>query len=317
MELKFDLYESWMRNQVISLMCQQYGYNEDEYENFFKHFYESPFQEKAVAVVAIDEKKVVGFQSFFYWPYKTGIKIVESYQSGSSIIHPDYRGKGLFKKLLKFAQENNKSKNIDLFIGFPVEASFGSFIKDNWENPFNLRWYVKLNSIFSLLFSYNEEKARSVFTDEKIVDLDPKHKQTTISIDRKFVTWRKLFQKDKILYLSFKQEGKVVQFGLKINIRKRVIKELIIGEVYYNELDVDFFNAALKHCLKEIGKLRFITIVSIAINPNIEFIKQILLTNGFRKTSKEIYFIFKALNADKEMLDFSKIEMYRGDIDTW
>ena len=46
MELKFDLYESWMRNQVISLMCQQYGYNEDEYEKLFKHFYESPFQEK-------------------------------------------------------------------------------------------------------------------------------------------------------------------------------------------------------------------------------------------------------------------------------
>lgn len=154
MDIKITYYEPWMKSQISALFEMEYQIPKEDFENLMGRLYEHSLQiEKSIQLVALDGEKVVGFQSFFYWPYVFNNITHYSLQSGNSLTHPEYRGKGIFKKLLNFIFKNDISQNIDFIVGFPVQASYGSFIKNNWTNVFNLQWYLKLINPFAFLFS--------------------------------------------------------------------------------------------------------------------------------------------------------------------
>src|SRR5689334_1140363 len=125
MEITITTYAPWMRDQVAELFSLQYGFNKEEFARKMDRFYDHPFQkDRCIRVVALDGEKVAGFQSFFYWPYAFKGKTFNSYQSGNSLVHPDYRGKKIFQKLLNFVDEKKQELRIDFLMGFPVEDSY-------------------------------------------------------------------------------------------------------------------------------------------------------------------------------------------------
>src|SRR5438876_877685 len=96
-----------MKDQVAALFELEYAIPEKEFSKFMMRLYDHEFQsKKSIKIVAVDGKKVVGFQSFFYWPYSFNNKTFNSYQSGNSLVHPDHRGKRLFSRMLNFIYEN-------------------------------------------------------------------------------------------------------------------------------------------------------------------------------------------------------------------
>ena len=143
-----------MRPQVSALFSAQYGTELSVVEKTQEGFYGHSFQrEKSIRIVALDGTKVIGFQSLFYWPYQKDGVNYNSLQSGNSLVHPEYRGKGIFQTLLQFLDDYNKDLKIDFLVGFPVEASFKSFLKNKWSNPFDLVWQMKIINPFGFLFS--------------------------------------------------------------------------------------------------------------------------------------------------------------------
>ena len=139
-------YEDWMRPQIVALFNAEYGTVEQSFDQLFVNFYEHPFQlQHGIRIVALDGESVAGFQSFFYWPMMHGGIVIRAYQSGNSLVHPEYRGKGLFAKMLNYIHDEHSEFQFDVLIGFPVEASYNSFIRNGWLNPFNLQWHVKLS----------------------------------------------------------------------------------------------------------------------------------------------------------------------------
>ena len=87
---------------VIKLFSEEYNLNFDNYKKNLNDFMKMNFKkDKCIRVVAIIDKKIIGFQSYFYWPYKSDNKIYNSYQSGNSIVSKKFRGKGIFGLLLK------------------------------------------------------------------------------------------------------------------------------------------------------------------------------------------------------------------------
>ena len=122
--IKITFYEPWMKSQIITLFENEYSIDKNDFDNLLTKLYEHPIQlNKCIQLVALDDDLVVGFQSFFYWPYTRNNKCYKSLQSGNSIIHPNYRGKGIFRKLINHIFEQQIPINADFFIGFPVEAS--------------------------------------------------------------------------------------------------------------------------------------------------------------------------------------------------
>ena len=306
--MEFCLYEPWMHDQVINLFVTQYNVTFNDFAKKFKDFYFHPFQrDKAIMLVALEGKEVAGFQSFFYWPMCLDSKEFNVYQSGNSIVNPKYRGQRLFNRLLEqITIAENQYPTIDFLMGFPVEASFKSFIRDGWSNPFNLDWFVKMVNPIGGLFSINTEiKPNSV---KKPFEPSANTIQTHEKED--FRAWRLNFSEPKLFFQSKRVD---ILLEYKISKRSLFINELVIGNFYGNLNHLD-------QAIKEISKMALrkfnITMLSFAISSDNQGAIGKLKSSGFKKINKSIHFIYKPIGFDPSTLNKPWL-LTRGDIDTW
>ena len=318
-EIRIRYYEEWMKPQVAGLFEQEYKTNKAAFETFFSKFYEHAFQKnKCIRIVALDQDKVVGFQSFFYWPYVLRGKEFSSYQSGNSLVHPDYRGKGLFKLMLNFIYTGDIKNEIDFIMGFPVEASFPSFIKNGWLNILDLRWSVKLINPFAFLFSINkvEKRISQAYSSITTKPLD----FIKLSDGTDYTEWRKNYSSEKTLFFVVKENNHELCFQLKCNKRSKFIHELVIGNITSTTYDELFLSSCFTKLIKEVKKSLAVTILSIAVNEHLKDknLLRVLNKNGFRFINKRIHFIIKPVKENlDELKDPKNWMLLRSDIDTW
>jgi hypothetical protein len=319
--MDIGLYEDWMKPQIARLFSIQYSIKEEDFSKLIGNFYEHPFQkDKCIRIVAREGKNVIGFQSFFYWPYLLNGKVINSYQSGNSLVHPDHRGKGIFQKLLSFLDAHRKNLAIDVLIGFPIDQSVGSLIRNKWTNIFNLQWFIKYGNPISLLLPLNIKKLNRHFPNVEA----PDHSSSTpeflkLSHSAAFNAWRATHY-DNTHYFSFvyKKDKEELVLKLKTNVRKKIINELIIGDVITTSYSEAFLEEAFLYFFKKARKIYSISIISIACNTNSDtHLATLLAKNGFKKINKQIYFCIKPFTDNMSFTDASKWMVYRGDIDTW
>lgn len=310
-------YEDWMRPQVVALFDLEYSTGAAQFDTLFGQFYEQEFQSKeCIRIVAVDGERVAGFQSFFYWPVVIDGKEVRSYQSGNSLVHPDYRGKGLFGKMLNYIHQPESGFHAELLIGFPVEASYNSFMRNGWKNPFNLQWYIKpLNPILSL-FSNPEKQLRKAMGDRRPEDLSASSTLVYVAQRADFDTYRFGYETGQFYRFTFEKNGKKAFFELKAQRRKRVIRELVVGKFLTTHNEEEFIQHALHRLVAEVKQKANFTLISFAVNSTSESLKNVLARLGFRPIDKKIYFIAKGPLADA-VKDWSNWWMFRSDIDTW
>ncbi len=317
--MKIQLYENWMKPQVIKLFCSQYGTKEYEQESIMENFYEHPFQkEKGIRIVALDQDKVIGFQSLFYWPYQKDGLAYNTFQSGNSVVHPDYRGKGIFQKLLNYLDDYNKDLKIDFLMGFPVQQSYGSFIKNKWANPLNLNWYLTIINPLGFIFSINKITSSFDKSPEPIIQNTlPNTFRLVDEID--FEKWRSSFSdQSKYCFFNFAEHENKISFSLKINKRNKWFNELIIGDIRSSTNDHSFIKKSISKLKIRAFKNLGVTAITIALNEHsTSTVKDIITKKKFFKTKKSIYFITKSFNEGIEINDPDKWELYRSDIDTW
>jgi len=317
MEIVITWYNDTMQDQVISMFENEYKLNRQYFNTLFNDFYFHPFQkDKSILIVALDGDTVAGFQSFFYWPYNFAGKTFNSFQSGNSLVHPNYRGKGIFQKMLAFIDKENKTIGIDLLMGFPVEASLRNFIKDGWKNIFDLTWYLKIGNPLAFFDADLGKKPNFSkglnylpnFTEDKF----------KLNTDGSFAAWRNNYLgADTYFSFTYKTDNETIIFHLKKNKRKKVLNELIIGNVLLSSGKANvFLKDALKELLSKV-KMDF-HFISIAINESGDhLLKQDLEILNFKRTNKSVYFIVKPFSDNGHMLEPANWCVYRADIDTW
>ncbi len=310
-------YEDWMRSQVVALFNLEYKTDIAEFDALFGAFYEHPFQQdKCIRIVALEGERVAGFQSFFYWPVKMEGRVLKSYQSGNSLVHPDFRGQGLFAKMLNFIHEPGSGFNCELLIGFPVEASYNSFIRNKWLNPFNLQWFVKpLNPVLSVLSNPEQQLKRKLIA-RPAIDFETDAKITHVAQLAAFDEYRFVYEKGDFYRFSFKKNGMDAFFEMKAQRRKKIIRELVIGKFLTSHRDEQFIQSAFEELIRTVRKSSSFTMMSCALNPGDPFLLNAMEKNGFRKIEKSIYFIAKGPAAES-IKDWSQWWMFRSDIDTW
>lgn len=317
METNITWYTDNLRAQVIELFVNEYGVDRAEFHQLFERFYFHPYQQnKCLLVVAMDGGTVAGFQSFFYWPYTFAGKTFQSYQSGNSLVHPGYRGKRIFNRMLEFLDRENKNVNIDFLMGFPVEASLKNFLKDKWQHILDLRWYIRpCNPLGFFVFTENERFESGCVS----FDATPETNVLRLSPDPAFVAWRKSYLSGR--YFSFRHGTGDMQiiFHLKSNKRKRILNELIIGNILFRSstafAGLEDALAALVRAARNSFGTHFL---SIAINERSAFdTKTPLLRQHFRRSDKKIHFIAKPFGANEFVLRPENWLLYRSDIDTW
>ena len=319
MEISISRYNDSMQKQVIDLFAAEYKVEPLAFTVLFEKFYLSAFQKnKCLLVVALDGETVAGFQSFFYWPYTYQGKTFHSYQSGNSLVHPGYRGKGIFNKMLAFIEKENKTEDIDFLMGFPVEASLKNFLKDKWENILNLRWYVKVGNPLGFSGSLSPN---SGFTKgcSYLKQYTVNEQVFCLSADRDFTGWRNEYLTGNYYSFTYKEQSHEIVFHLKLNKRKKVLNELIIGNVLFNTPQaLSVFQKAIK-TLKAKALASFaVHFLSVALNEESSFnLKTEFEKAGFKRSKKFIYFIVKSFKNNQSALLPANWNLFRSDIDTW
>ncbi|NNE55940.1 MAG: GNAT family N-acetyltransferase [Flavobacteriales bacterium] len=306
-----------MKEQIIQLFSEQYNVPFGAFEKTFNNFYEHPFQaSKCIRLVAIRDKEVLGFQSFFYWPCSFKGKQYQVFQSGNSLVSPAARGKGVFGRLLAYVFENKDKLKYDLLIGFPVEMSFGSFMRKNWEHPFDLRWYVKIGSPIRSLLGNPEKAMAKRFSSKPSRFIDSSSERFQVDYSEPFFNYRDAYSDGSYFFFEFEADGKSALFVLKIQTRKKVIRECIIGKVIADSYEETFLQSAFRALIKEIRKSGAATLISIAFNPLDKQLKSATEKLGFRKLERIIRFIYYG-DLPNELKAYDQWAMFRADIDTW
>ena len=315
-------YEDWMFDQVIDMIVAQYGRDRDNEARLFKLFYESPFQRpNGIRLVAREGETVCGFQSYFFWPYMYRGQRLRTFQSGNSLVSPDYRGRRIFARLLNHLEETQDRPPIDFLVGFPVEMSYGSFIRNGWDNPFDLTWMVRLIRPLSIVKAHEPSDADWHLdrSPEPVKALYP-DQRFALSQDEDFVSWRREYAGAEAPYRYYHHQvsGKTVRFGLKPNRRGR-LNELILGEIVRDDPDPELLSTGLRALVRAVRGHPFVTMLSIALNADSSdpHLLSALRRRGFFRIQKKMYFILKTLGSLEGTTDPQGWDVFRSDVDTW
>lgn len=319
--IRITAYQDSMRSQVGALISGHYGGAPEERERSFIRFYDHPFQrDRCIRLVALDGDRVVGFEALVYWPYLLGDQRLVSFQGVSGLVASDYRGRGIYGRLLTALAQTKEFGGIDLLTGFPVNQSFGSLTRDGYAHPLDLTWYARLINPMSVV-SPLDSAAADIGFERAAEPIEPYRPANVCALanDSDFLEWRRHYR-DAALYHYFHYGSALgrVRFDLKCNRRGR-ITELIIGDVASTKPDAALLEAGLRDLIKATRAQRFVTILTIALNCYCRdrTLLQCLRKCLFVRLRSKIHFIVKNLRAPCNVEDPSCWRLFRGDIDTW
>ncbi len=97
----------------------------------FKHI-ENPFGSSLV-LIAEEAGKVIGVRAFMKWKWQYGEKEFSTFRAVDTATHPDYQGKGIFKKLTLEAIERGVLNGDDFIFNTPNSQSLPGYLKMGWE----------------------------------------------------------------------------------------------------------------------------------------------------------------------------------------
>ncbi|HVX50606.1 MAG TPA: GNAT family N-acetyltransferase [Chitinophagaceae bacterium] len=92
---------------------------------------QSPFG-KSFVLVAEEDQKIVGVRAFMRWDWQFGDRVFKAVRAVDTATHPEYQGKGIFKKLTLQQIELCKLEGIDFVFNTPNEQSRPGYLKMGW-----------------------------------------------------------------------------------------------------------------------------------------------------------------------------------------
>jgi hypothetical protein len=314
-------YEARMLDAIVEMLCDQYGGSAEARRQAFVRFYDHPYQAgHALRLVAVSAGKPVGLQTLFRWPYRNGDRLFRSLQSGNSLIHRDWRGKGLFGKMLAAQDSFMDRTKVDFLTGFPVDASLGSFKRNGWLHIGDTRWRVVPLNPFAALFPREPAKIAARFdVAPEAIDVCHRNEAFTLDADAAFLNWRMHTREPaERCWHHFRDDSGIVRCDLKIERRGR-FPLLVVGAVEATTLSPDSVAAALADLAR---RARGAGAAALAISANPDGmdpgIRKFLSRRISRQLANRAHFIVKPVAfAKAEAADFSRWQLQRHDIDTW
>ena len=143
------------KNSILELTKKIFGDTEISEPDFFDWQYLNNPEGEAIVIVAKDDEKtnsIIGVESILPMNLMINQKVVKASLSCNSYIHPDYRKKGIFSKLIYLIKKESTINNIFCIYGVANDNSFNSFIKKDSHEISNLPILfrpIRLSNYFS------------------------------------------------------------------------------------------------------------------------------------------------------------------------
>jgi GNAT superfamily N-acetyltransferase len=130
-DINLRRYTSEDRAEFLELYRSVFG-NEGRREWFEWKYRENPYTDRVPIIVAEADGTLIGACPNFVLKLRVGDTVFTAVQPCDVMVHPDYRGMGIFSSLLSRSMEVHQREGVELGFTFPNEQSLPAFIPE-WE----------------------------------------------------------------------------------------------------------------------------------------------------------------------------------------
>ena len=120
----------------------------------YKHV-ENPFGQSLV-LIAEDGGIIVGIRAFMKWKWKKKDRVFSAFRAVDTATHPDYQGKGVFKKLTLEAVKIGKELSYNFVFNTPNVQSRPGYLKMGWEEVGKVK--VTLQPAYNSFWKFKTSK---------------------------------------------------------------------------------------------------------------------------------------------------------------
>jgi GNAT superfamily N-acetyltransferase len=290
------------RNEFLQLMSTSFSRNSTEWLEW-KYIKNPLINEKPTVFGTIHKNsgKLIGIRPFLACNIAFRNKTFKAAQPGDTVVHPDYRGKGLFTEMNKVAIEQLGKEGYDLFFNFPNRNSQPGNLKMGWRkvivfdesfafNNFNKvvedrtsnffyklggkimsigisnlsRVIKKLGKKVSLFDSKVEVSIEETF-DDSVEELWLSKEQSRFRVkrDSNYLNWRFRMRPDKVYrFWTIREKNDLLAYMITTTSNRWGSKE---GQIVdFNYIDEEYFFIILEAVLKDFNfnRCNFVSILA-------------------------------------------------------
>lgn len=284
-----------------------HGYSEvNSKEWFYWKFRDNPYGESILAC-AEENGVITGCVGYGIQPFILNGKTIKAVLSFETFVHPDFQGRGLFTKLIKFAEKKLVEQDIDFVLNFPNPNSLKGFIKNGWIQMETPEYRIKINNYPKVIFKFrdfrkeyqsNLSNLNEMISLKSFEQYNVKYLHSLLNLD--YLKWRFFtYPVTEYIVLNNSNYQSILKIGKRGNIREAHI-------LFINIKDRKSFGLKdfVKHCKKEVE----FDIMSVTVS-NSNPIKNMLARNMFIKVPSKVHMCYKILNqktvTDSDIMNLS------------
>ena len=168
--------ENSERNQVLDLLnsvfCSQQRTDYKRDDAYWNWKFRNSVFGSSILTVAEDSGKIVGVDHLWPWELCFEGGIFKAVQPCDTVVHQDYRGRGLFKKMRSFGLKEAKKKGFRLAFNFPNENSLPGNQSLGATYLGKISWWVRILRPLHLLASkiFDLKASELLFPKEYQID---------------------------------------------------------------------------------------------------------------------------------------------------
>jgi len=219
------------RDDVLKLLNQNLTpRNTDE---FFNWKYLNYPGGSSVGAVAVLDKKIVAVVFYLPFNFYNNGQMIQAARPVGGCTDPEYRGKGIFKKLMKFCLESYQ-KDYKFLFANPNRFSHPEFLKMGWKELVKYEYHIGVISPFNFKsrLDFESTPGNSLSSDLKLSHEDYVSAGTT-----EFINWR--YQDKRYIVQKFKtgsNENYIIYRMSKLkNVRSIILCDYCGDEFYINQ----------------------------------------------------------------------------------
>ena len=238
-------------------------------------------------VVAVDKERIVGARPLMLAKLRIGQQILSVAQPCDTMVHPEYRRKGIFKRMNIMAINYYQEQEMGLFYNIPNSMSRSGYLKQGWKKVLQIENLLYLNNASAVIteklgnpllgkvlgFFYNilpkqtHDLDKEINQDyyvsisysfpEELRKIDSLYNVECIEIVRseKYLNWR--FDKHPVniyTYIIVKKREELLGYAVIKSVNENGLKTGRIVDYLVKNNDLDCFRALMYYSLVEFKK---------------------------------------------------------------
>ena len=313
---------------MVEMFLLEYGGDRSQVEAKLRHRFDSEAVRlrEGINLVGLAGERVVAMQAFTPWRYCRAGQSYNSFQSGNSLVHPDFRGRGIFLRMLEEGNKIASAKGMDFFMGFPGQESYGAFIRDKW---IDLGWLRLWTRPVNPAEAFHQRRKRYV-PNHSLDIAQPLNVESLttrtqdvgggfrLSEERHFLAWRYSLECiENYRYFQYAGLGQEVSFVLRLN-SSRGVREVWIGQIRKHACSTFFLANALRALSREVRRDTRVAALSLAMLSPLRSTCLALAMAGFIPNERVAPLLVKPHKAIEGLPDRSQWrETCLEDVDVW